>query len=106
MCRTRRALSQSPTLSRLSQAYLWLATPDPFVAAAAVFQHIDMAMDDDNHEFDVDWCVSLRRRGEIVQDDYMTLHRNVDIFSKTLVELCWSVRELTLFRDIAIVHFW
>ncbi|GMS79597.1 hypothetical protein PENTCL1PPCAC_1772, partial [Pristionchus entomophagus] len=65
-----------------SEAFLWLATSDPFAAAAALSSDFEQAIEDDNVEF---------------VDVYNQLHQNVQNFALRLVEQCWKVEEVDLF---------
>ncbi|KAF8384315.1 spe-41 [Pristionchus pacificus] len=65
-----------------SEAFLWLATSDPFAAAAALATDLEQSIDDDNVEF---------------IDVYNGLHQNVQNFALRLVEQCWKVEEVDLF---------
>ncbi|GMR58317.1 hypothetical protein PMAYCL1PPCAC_28512, partial [Pristionchus mayeri] len=65
-----------------SEAFLWLATSDPFAAAAALATDFEQAIDDDNVEF---------------IDVYNQLHQNVQNFALRLVEQCWKVEEVDIF---------
>ncbi|CAI4223267.1 unnamed protein product [Auanema sp. JU1783] len=65
-----------------SEAYLWLATDDPFAAACALASDLQQFIRDDNLEY-MDW--------------YRSLLQNVQRFAARLVDQAWSEHELDLF---------
>ncbi|EYC12611.1 hypothetical protein Y032_0046g1326 [Ancylostoma ceylanicum] len=65
-----------------SEAFLWLATDDPFAAACSLSQDIAKCMEDDNFEF---------------MDTYRVLYNNVQRFTCRVIDNNWRVEELDIF---------
>ncbi|KIH60157.1 hypothetical protein ANCDUO_09599 [Ancylostoma duodenale] len=65
-----------------SEAFLWLATDDPFAAACSLSQDIAKCMQDDNFEF---------------MDTYRVLYNNVQRFTCRVIDNTWRVEELDIF---------
>ncbi|VDO60091.1 unnamed protein product [Heligmosomoides polygyrus] len=67
-----------------SEAFLWLATDDPFAAACSLSQDIALCMDNDTFEF-------------MVSDTYRALYNNLQRFTCRVIENNWRMEELDIF---------
>ncbi|KAE9417399.1 hypothetical protein Angca_009143 [Angiostrongylus cantonensis] len=65
-----------------SEAFLWLATDDPFAAACSLAQDIETCMENDNFEF---------------MDSYRIVYNCLQKFTCRIVENNWRVEELDVF---------
>ncbi|WKY09461.1 hypothetical protein Q1695_002097 [Nippostrongylus brasiliensis] len=65
-----------------SEAFLWLATDDPFAAACSLSQDIAICMQNDTFEF---------------MDTYRTLYNNVQRFTCRVIDHNWRAEELDVF---------
>uniref|UniRef100_A0A0N4WTQ0 Ion_trans domain-containing protein n=1 Tax=Haemonchus placei TaxID=6290 RepID=A0A0N4WTQ0_HAEPC len=65
-----------------SEAFLWLATDDPFAAACSLSQDLAICMKNDNFEF---------------MDTYRVLYNNIQRFTCRIIENNWRVEELDIF---------
>ncbi|ETN68614.1 transient receptor ion channel II [Necator americanus] len=77
------AIRRVDTLRALSsEAFLWLATDDPFAAACSLSQDLAICIKEDNFEF---------------MDTYRVLYNNVQRFTCHVIDNNWRAEELDIF---------